>query len=251
MIPVQDVVKRIESILDAEGSDRYLFDQDYSPAINSAKDWLVSVFKGVFSNKSVSEENLRELVSIRVFQSNNFSRILLNETDLGETIWSILSVNPEAKTYPNENITSLPNDWDSIYRNDLTFIESRYSAKRLTIEEWENMKDNIFLAGNPKLQNSFKNYSYINQGDYNSTNYQTGGFEIEISPKVKKELVAIRYLKYPKDVSLLTDSLEFPRSLFELIVQKASNFISFKQGDNTNLFTVTNSDVKTLIQLMM
>ena len=51
MIAVQTVVDRMKSVLDAEGSDRYLFDQDFKPAINSAIDWLVAVFNAAFSDK--------------------------------------------------------------------------------------------------------------------------------------------------------------------------------------------------------
>lgn len=251
MIPVQDIVNRIASMLDAEGSDRYLFDQDYKPAINSAKDWVVAVFKRVFADKVVSEENLRELVAIRVFQTSKFSRVKIDEGVIGDEIWSILSVNPEAVTYPNSNILPSADDFDSFYRNDLTYIESDFSAKRLTLEEWESMKNNVFLAGNPTIQNTFKNYGYLNLGDYSSTSYTPGGQEIEISPKVENALVGVRYLKYPKDVTLITDNLEFPRSVFELICQKAANFMSFKQGDQTNLYSVTAKDIQTLTQLMI
>jgi hypothetical protein len=62
MIPVQTIVDRVTSILDAEGSDRYLFDQDFKPAINLTKDWVVAVFNKAFADKKLSEENLKELV---------------------------------------------------------------------------------------------------------------------------------------------------------------------------------------------
>ena len=250
MIPTQDIVNRITSILDAEGSDRYLFDQDFKPAINQAKDWMVAVFKKVFSDKSVSEESLRDLVYSRVFQTNKFSRVALDANTLGNSIWSILSVNPEPVTYPNSTIIAPTTDWESLYRDDLTYIESNYSAKRQTVEEWENMKKNIFMAGNPTINNGFKNYGYLTQGNYDSTNYTAGVPEIEISPKLENKLLGIRYLKYPNDVSLVTDNLEFPRSLLDLVVNKAANFMSIKQGDQTNLYSVTDKDVNFLIQLM-
>lgn len=250
MIPVQEIVDRITSILDAEGSDRYLFDQDFKPAINSAKDWVVAVFKKVFADKSMSEENLRELVKVAIYQTNTFSRIALDESVLGDSIWSILSVNPEAVTYPNGNITTPSNDYESLFRPDLTYTKSNYSAKRLTFEEWENMRDNIFMAGSPALTNSLREYSYLSQSNLNSTNYTATAPEIEISPELVNKLVGIRYLKYPNNVSLLSDDLEFPRLLFDMIVNKAANFMSIKQGDQTNLYTVTAKDVNYLIQLM-
>jgi hypothetical protein len=250
MIPVTEIVTRVQSILDAEGSDRYLFDQDYRPAINSAKDWIVAVFSSIFSDKKVSEENLRDLVFTRVFQTSKFSRIQLDTLVSPHNIWSILSVNPEAVTYPNSTITTPPNDWTSYLRGDLTYIESQHYAKRMTIEQWENMKTNIFQAGSPSLTNNLKTYGYLNEGNYNSTASPTVTGEIEISPKLENKLVGIRYLKYPNNVSLLSDSIEFPYSVLDLFVQKVANFISFKQGDQTNLYTVTQRDISTLIQLM-
>lgn len=251
MIPVQEVVNRMSSILDAEGSDRYLFDQDYKPAINSAKDWVVALFKRVFSDKSASEEGLRDLIIVRVFQTNKFSRIALDQPSLGDVIWSILSVNPEAVTYPNSTINTPTTDWESLFRDDLAFIESNYSAKRLTFEEWETMSKNIFMQGNPSVLNGFKSYAYLNRANYNSTNYSSVAAEIEISPKLENKLVGIRYLKYPNDVSLITDNLEFPSPVIDIIVQKALNIISYKQGDQTNLYTVTEKDVSILTQLML
>jgi hypothetical protein len=250
MIPVSEIVTRVQSILDAEGSDRYLFNQDYRPAINSAKDWVVSVFKAIFADKAVSEESLRDLVVSKVYQTSALSRINLSQGLLGDEIWSILSVNPEAITYPNQNIIPVANPYDSLYRNDLTYLESEYSAKRSTIEEWENSKTNIFQAGNPTVLNGYKTYSYLNTINYASSSYNAGAAEIEISPKLENKLVGVRYLKYPNNVSLLTDNLEFPRSILELMVQKTANFISFKQGDQTNLYAVTKGDINTLIQLM-
>lgn len=251
MIPVQTIVTRMEAALDAEGSDRYLFDQDYRPAINSAKDWVLALFKKVFADKSVSEESLRDLVYIRVFQTSEFSRISIDKATLTHSIWSILSVNPNARTYPNENITPVANPYDSLYRADLTYLESETFAKRLTVEEWENMRTNIFAAGNPSIVNSLKSYGYISPGNYDSSSYSSAGPEIEISPLLKNKLVGIRYLKYPDDVSLISDDLEFPFSLIEMITKKALNFIATKQGDQTNLYGITKEDVSVLTQLML
>ena len=75
MIPVQNLVDFMKFELDAEGSDRYLFDQDFKPAINSAMNWLVSVFNRAFENDKLSSENLRDLIKTRVWVANNFSRI--------------------------------------------------------------------------------------------------------------------------------------------------------------------------------
>lgn len=248
MISVQSIVDKMKSVLDAEGSDRYLFDQDFKPAINHSKDWLVAVFNKAFADRKLSEEDLRELINVRVYQANQFSRVDVNKS--GDSIWTILKVNPEPEVYPNNTLIAIPDAGESIYREDLTYIRSKFSAKRLTLEQWEENVDNVFEAGNERLSNSFKSYAYLNAANYNSSNYNSGSEEIEVRPSVPGQLVAVGYLKYPDNVSLETDSLPFPENLTELIVQKALNLVSFKQGDQTNLYSVTAKDVSSLIQLM-
>ncbi len=97
MISVNAIVDRMISVLDAEGSDRYLFDQDFKPAINSSIDWLVAVFNSAFADKKISEENLRDLIRTSIWQASTYSRIHLDDSDdvLGYQIWSLLGIFPD------------------------------------------------------------------------------------------------------------------------------------------------------------
>lgn len=251
MIAVTTLIDRMNFLLDAEGSDRYLFDQDFKPAINSSIEWLVAVFNSAFSNNKLSEESLRELVKSKVYQTNSFSRVFLDSSTLGHEVWSILNVIPEPELHPSgSSITAVSNPEDSLYRGDLSFIKSEFSAKRLSSEEWHINQDNLFVAGNNRTTKSFKkNYAYTNFISNNSTSYSSGS-EIEIRPEVSNSFVVIKYVKYPTSVGASSDSVEFPSSITDLLVQKALNFISYKQGDGTNLYGVTEKDVARLIQMM-
>lgn len=252
MISVQSIVERIESILDAEGSDRYTFEQDYKPAINSSVEWLQAVFNRAFADKKLTEESLRDLVRTCVYQTNAYSRVRLEDPNLGFSIWSILKVNPKPEVYPSgATVSPLAQDYLSIYRSDVSYIKSQYSAKRLTTEQWEEASTNIFEAGNTTFLNKFQKFAYLNPQNYSSSSYQPGGSEIEIRPEVPKEFVAVTLLKYPTPITLITDNVEFPETLLNLVVQKALNFISMKQGDQTNLYVVSARDVQTLVQLMV
>lgn len=252
MISVQNIVQRIESILDAEGSDRYTFEQDYKSAINSSVEWLQAVFNRAFADKKLTEESLRDLVKSCVYQTNAYSRVRLESSDLGFSIWSILKVNPKPIVYPSDStVNDLSEDYLSVYRNDVSYIKSQYSAKRLTTEQWEEATTNIFEAGNTTFLNKFQKFAYLNPQDYSSSSYQPGGSEIEIRPEVPKEFIGVTLLKYPTPISSITDNIEFPESLLNLVVQKALNFISMKQGDQTNLYAVSARDVQTLVQLMV
>jgi hypothetical protein len=252
MISVQSIVTRIESILDAEGSDRYTFEQDYRPAINSSVEWLQAVFNRAFADKKLSEESLRDLIRSVIYQTNAYSRVRLDDPNLGYSIWSILKVNPKPVVYPaNATVNTLPNDYSSAFRADVSYIKSEYSAKRLTTEQWEESNTNIFEAGNTTFLNKFQKFAYLNPQNYTSSSYQTGGAEIEVRPEIPNEFVGVTVLKYPTPVNLITDNVEFPETLLNLVVQKALNFISMKQGDQTNLYAVSTRDVTTLVQLMV
>jgi len=252
MISVQTIVDRMRAVLDAENSDRYTFDQDFRPAINSSIEWLQAVFNKAFAEKKLTEENLRDLIIKVVYQTNSFSRVNFNEQDLGFKVWSLLSINPEPVVYPSSaTITPVSSPEISLYRSDLSYVKGRYSAKRLTLEEWEENVDNIFEAGNDRLLNSFKIYAFLGWVSYGSTSYRAGGPETEIRPDIPNQFVGITFLKYPTPVSSITDSVEFPETLLDLIYTKALNFISFKQGDQTNLYSVTSQDIMILVQSMI
>ena len=250
MISVQTVIQRLDAVLDAEGSDRYTFDQDYKSAINSSVEWLQAVFNKAFADKKLTEEDLKELIKVTVFQTSQYSRINLDLID--DSIWSVLRINPEPIVHPSgSTITPTDNPYDSLWRKDLSFIKSKHSAKLLTLEEWDENSDNVFKAGNSRLLNSFKKYGYLNFANYSGDNYDVLGPEIEIRPEIPNEFVGVTYLKYPTPVATENDFIEFPKSLLNLVYQKAANFISYKQGDQTNLYTVTDKDVGTLVQLMI
>jgi len=250
MIAVQTIVDRMKFVLDAEGSERYTFDQDLKPAINSSIEWLQAVFNRAFADKKLTEENLRELVKVVVFQTNQYSRVNLDL--LNDSIWSIMKINPEpVLNNSSAAINPVASPEISVWRQDLSYLSSKYSAKRLSLEQWEESVDNIFEAGNSTLNNSFKSYAYLNFADYTSNSYNAGGSEIEIRPSIPSSFLSVTYLKDPREITLITENVELPKSLINLVYQKALSFVSYKQGDQTNLYSVTERDVATLVQQMI
>lgn len=252
MIPVQTIVDLMKFELDSEGSDRYLFDIDFKPAINSAIDWLVFVFNRSFENNRFSGEHLTDLVRTRVWVANNFSRIKFDVTGVTDGLWSYLGIHPEPVVFPTGSIPpALPNDYTSLFAPTVSFVESEHTAKLISLEKWNENQKNIFEAGNKILtQNGLKSYGYRNIADYSATTNYLENNEIEIRPYVPGQFVALTYLKTPIKVNLITDSVEFPASVSTLMVRKALNFLSTKQGDQTTLFAITEKDVNSLLKLI-
>lgn len=251
-ISVQEINNRCLAKLDAEGSDRYTFDQDIKHAINGTIEEIVTWFNSAFATKKLTPESLRELVKVRVWQTNKFSRVSFDSHVVGDLLWTIVAIYPEIKTNKSSTSASTPStDAESKFRPEITFVSSLKSAKRLTHEEWNQNSQNAFMPGNSILKGSLSEYGYLDFANYTSTSYvKTDKTEIQIRPDVPNKLIAIAYLKYPSPVSSINDTIEFPSSLTELITEIALNKISVKQGDQTNLFGITSQNINRLISLI-
>lgn len=252
-ILVQKINDRILSTLDAEGSERYTFDQDIKFSINASMEILITWFNRAFGDKKLSPEQLRELVKVKVWQANQYSRVAFNATDVGHDFWTLFGVYPKMKA--NRNLTGSPlkNKSESKFRDDISFISSEKSAKRLTLEEWNQNSKNAFMPGNTILNGALADYAYLDFADFTSKSYDAGGkdkVEITVRPDIPGELVGLAYLKYPTQVNAIGDSIEFPESLTELFVEIACNKISWKQGDGTNLWGVSDKNISRLVSLM-
>lgn len=250
-ILVQEIVNRAKSALDAEGSDRYLFDQDFKPAIRYAQEWIVLALNKAFEDNKHSGESLRELVKISVWQANNFSRIAFDESVMNHALWSLLAVYPNPVVDPFSNPVPNANKALSAYMPTLTYVSGKSCTNRLTLEQWNDNVENVFMPGNIVITGKLTEYAYLNWANYTSNNYvNPGTFEIEIRPSVANKYVALAYLKKPSEINLITDSMEFPYNLLDTILEKAVNFISTKQGDQTSLYLVTDRDINKLITLI-
>ena len=250
-ILVQEIVDRSKAALDAEGDERYLFDQDFKPAIRYACEWVVSAFNDAFAQNKLSGEALKELVKVSVWQTNQFSRVAFDETTVGKKLWSILAVYPNPKTIPFQSAVPLAVPEESRFYPNLSHESSISTAKRLTLEEWNDNQKNVFMAGNVTLVGDLVDYAYLDFADYSSSSYNDPGiYEIEIRPVLKNKFVTIAYLQRPVEISLISDSVEFPESLTNIITEKTLNYISYKQGDGTNLYGITEQDVNRLVTLM-
>ena len=254
MIPTATVIDRMNAVLDAEGSGRYSFDRDFEPAINYAVEFLISVMNNVLGNDKLSEENLRELVRTKVWQTSQFSRIHFTQEDIGEDVWSIIRVSPEPLLSPETDPIVNPTPANSLFVPDVTFVRSEHAAARLTEEEWNEKDRNTFSPGNNAMADSdFRKYGYQNFATIRPGAYvdeESVIEEIEISPYLDQQFVAVSYLVYPQQIESESDNIPFPKSMLNLVVQRALNFVSSKQGDGTNLYSTSQQEVAQLVALM-
>ena len=248
-ILASDLSKQIRFALDAEGADHYKDDEDIIPAINAAQRWLVSVINKHLSKEKFTEESFSELSHARVFQTSQNSRIQLDV--FPHNVWSILAVYPLPETKNNGLQYQIvnPDPDESYLLIDLFHVSSEKSAKRLTVEEWATNRRNPFEAGyeGDDICDDLKDYAYLDPIDYNYDGDELGRIqEIEIRPKLDRKKVTVFYVQKPEAITQLTDNILFTDNMFQMLFNKALEYISYKQGDNTTLFTVTQKDISDL-----
>jgi hypothetical protein len=251
MILASVIHSRILSKLDAEGSQRYTFDEDTKYAINSAMEELISWLNEAFGEKKLAPENLRELTKVKVWKANSYSRVSFNSAEVGHELWSIISVFPKPVVNKKSAVPAGGSDSESKFCPDVSFIGGAKPAKRLTHEQWADGENNAFMSGNSVLQGELAEYAYLDFSDYSSTTYPGNADknEITIRPDVSNEFVAIGYLKYPNQVSAIGDSIEFPKSLTELITEIALSKIAEKQGEAPTI-QISTQNVNRLVSLI-
>jgi hypothetical protein len=249
-ILAQDIADEMRAALDAEGADYYDDVLDIIPAINNAVRWVESVINKTLGQKKPGEEILRDITIASVFRTSQDSRLSLNNFPF--EVWTILSVEPLPITgNTGAAVPAMPNDKQSYSRPDLYHVKSTKSSKRLTGEEWTiSVNENPFAPGydGGAICDDIKEYAYLNPVTYGPSNTVVIASEIEISPVLNKQLVTVFYAKKPTAIVALTGNIEFPSTIFQLLLSKSLQFISIKQGDGTNLWTVSQNDVNVLLQ---
>lgn len=252
MISSNALDKDIRFALDAENDDHYGEMEDIVPAINLSKNWVVSIINATLGSKKASEEILGELHESKIIRVSENSRF--RSELLAPDLWTITAIYPKPETGSNGTATPTltPDDYQSYEMAGLFFIDGDKSCERLSIEEWGENKNNPLASGydGDQLCEELKSYAYLNPITYNTSEGSPQvSKEITIRPKLDKEYVAVFFVRTPADITALgDDDINLPMSVYNLVVSKALQYISFKQGDRTNLFSVTDNDIKVLIQ---
>lgn len=252
MFTAQELRDQIRFALDAENSDHYRDDLDIIPSINAAIKWLTSVVNTAYGQDKIGEEFFRELSSSGVFRTSDTSRVSL--TVFPTEVWSILAVYPKPVTrqITGVPVPATPDNTRSYYLPNKLHISSELSCKRLNLEQWSVNYDNPFEAGyqGDQICESLKLYAYLTPINYQgfSTSYLTQ--ELEIRPSSPNEEVTIFWAKKPTKIVTLADEINFPHSVFQLLFDKALNYIAYKQGDQTSIYSVSAQDIQQLISVL-
>lgn len=228
----------------AVASGYYIDSRDFLPSINTAIDMITEFIARKQGSTKFTEEGLSFLRKVWIFQTNSFSRIYID----GSKVWAITVVHPKPVVFPSTSVINVVSNVVSQYRTDVSFVSSDYSCDRATDEEYSIAQNNPFAAGfNKEPNRKIVQYTANWPSDYTSTNYNPLGGgppppaapEIEISPYIPKEFVGIRLIKVPKHITAMADTLDFPDSIKQFLVDCALYSISPKQGDGTTAHSIS------------
>lgn len=252
MFTALELRNQLRFALDAEDSDHYRDDLDIIPAINASIKWLTSVVNSAYGQNKIGEEFFRELSISGVFLTSDTSRISLNV--FPSEVWSITAVyaEPTTRTISGVPVPLTPDQIRSYYLPNKLHLSSTNACKRLNLEEWAFNYDNPFEAGFQAypLCEDLKYYAYLNPITYTNTSVSYLNQELEVRPSLPRQEVTVFWVRKPTEILTLNDEINFPNSLFQLVFDKALNYIAYKQGDQTNLFSVTNQDINQLLNVL-
>jgi hypothetical protein len=252
MILAQDLRNQLAFALDAEGSDHYRDDLDYIPAINASVKWLTNVVNAAYGQNKIGEEFFRDLAYSGVFLTSDTSRVSLNV--FPSEVWTILAVyaNPITKAAAGVPVPATPDSTRSYYLPNRIHLSSSSSCKRLDIEEWALTSENPFEAGyqGTQLCPGLQLYAYLAPYSYSGTSDVNKMAEIEIRPDEFNKELTVFWAKKPSVITALSQNIEYPNSVFQLLFDKALNYIAYKQGDQTTLYSVSAEDIQELISIL-
>lgn len=258
MLSIPNVLAQIRSALDSEGSDYYTWDRDLKPALQYAQDSVAGLISQARAIRKESTESLRDLIFTRVWLTSQYSRVLLLPDQEIEPfyVWEIDEVICEPTITPATNLPAPSKPENSVLMLDRSYISGGINADRLTLDEWLDNEKNPFKDGNTFMQDnsSMKSYAYRELSTYLSTNYNPDGVapktEIQIRPALSNQPVAITYLQYPNAISAEDGNIQLPPQLLSMVVSKALQFISIKQGDQTTVNTESRKEVAELMAVL-
>lgn len=261
MIYVGNIVSELNSRLDAQGSDYYSFNQNYVQAINASIRFVISLIDKVAEENKLATELLSELQRVAVVTLSKYSRFTYDQSKM----WSIRSINPLPLTESNGLPEVIQEDKKtSIVREDLVVIHSNYACGLLTKEEWELNSKNPFASGNTVIKcSSFKDgsadnvtFAYLSPYDYgmkviDENDNLISLKEIEIRPYIPNRNVAVYYIEPHKEILLEDEYILLHSKLEGFIIEKCLQYISYQQGDETNIFTLSQSEIKSIYSLLI
>jgi hypothetical protein len=243
MATVGDLSTRVRSFLDddSSSSERYGLTTDILPAMNSAISYLVAVFSAAFDSKQIKPEVLTNLIKTELLDSvatGVVAKVDLSSVMADGSVWRILGIEP------NPTITEGEGE-----DPDTLSISLGKMASRLSLEEWNHAQENPFMRGSTaSMPSIFEELAYTGPGRF----FGDDKDYILLRPAsiITDDKVVLYYLESPTTLTALGNTIQFPPTLHNLIVQKTIQYLSYQHSKDAKYFQITDKDIKEVIGLM-
>lgn len=234
-ILASELFTSVRAILDDDNSGRYSEADDLTPFVNMAVNYLIIIFNAAFEQKKIYPESLRELLRTSIVNvTGTGSTKRADVTSLMATLWTICGVDPDPEVSGSpEVLAETRNRW----------------ATRMTLEAWNDASSDPFSASSIQtVPVDFIRPGYLGPARYSSDTV----YHILIRPAsvFGTSKVAIWYLKNPTLVTGGASSVEFPRSLFNFLVEKTLNYLSRQHSPDSKYNQVTEKEITQLVTLI-
>ena len=234
-ILASDVFTTVRAMLDDDNSGRYSEAGDLIPFVNSAVNYLITVFNAAFEQKKISPESLRELTKTAIVTTTGTGTTKQAVvTTIMVELWTIFGIEPDPEiTTGPDRLASTRNRW----------------ATRMTLEAWNDAGSDPFSASTLQtIPVDFLRPGYLGPGHFTSdTDYQV---LIRPASLFVADKAAVWYLKNPTKVTSGASTIEFPQSLFNLVVDKTLNYLSRQHSPDSKYNQVTDKEIAQLVNLM-
>lgn len=241
MILASSIFTQVLNLLDDDGSGRYSETTDLVPALNSAVDFVVTLFTAAFEQKRLHMESLSDLVkTIVVSISIGTTAVSIDLDSHAEVdrddIWTIMGVDPQPSVDAGSPIkmTDSAKKW----------------ATKLTLAEWNDSQDDPFAPGTTQsIPIGFQRISYVGPGQF----FDDAKEYLLLRPVTyfaAGDKVGLWILVNPTKATTGSSEIQFPRSLENLLVQKTLQYISMQHGAQSALGVATEKEISQLVNLM-
>jgi len=205
--------------LDDERSQRYLVANRLG-GINSAISRMQSAVTYKLANRKGSEEIIRDMSKIGVWQTDTAGSFIIDDTALGKNVSNIVAIYPEAGLVQDRPVTPAS---DGRFLVTAVWNGVGKAAKRVTAEEVPIIRDNALKEGNEVLAASptrRKWAYYLNDGRAWLLPRSIAG----------RTFVAMVHIERFVPMTGITSTVDLPEYMTELLASWALEYISWKQG---------------------
>ena len=221
MITYAELNVPISAGLDTENQTQRYLVRNRIDAINSAISRCQSAGSFALANNKGSEELLRDMTTIAIYQTNAFGALVLDDPAMPWTVANVVAVYTNPDLQVPGTVNPLP-DATSQYRADLAWAGAGDPVVRYTLEQVPNVKNNASMRGNEVLA--------AIPGRISHGYYENAG-RVWVLPKSQmgRKIVAVAQIEKFAPMVDENSTVNLPNYMTQILSSWALEYLTWKQ----------------------